>query len=147
MQCLQELKLRSKVFKETGITCAIEHGVFKSDQAVPADAQKSLKAAVSVLEDIPEALKDYHPSSDEKVLNIVHPSLFPLVYGRSRILKDTEIGLSDCIAACGNGETIPMPSIEDVTVYGLSNFEYEVEHRWSSDFQWLPCNVKFDDQE
>jgi hypothetical protein len=35
------------------------------------------------LEDIPENQKDWHPRSNNQVLDIVHPSLYPLVYGRT----------------------------------------------------------------
>ena len=35
------------------------------------------------LEAIPDAEKDWHPGSDGFVLNLVHPSLYPLVFGRT----------------------------------------------------------------
>lgn len=42
-----------------------------------------LLAAVAPLETIPDAAKDWHPGSDGKVLDLVHPSLYPVVYGRT----------------------------------------------------------------
>ncbi|KAG8944919.1 hypothetical protein FRC04_001360 [Tulasnella sp. 424] len=39
--------------------------------------------AVKVLEDVPETQKDWHPRSDGQVLDLVHPSLYPIVYGRT----------------------------------------------------------------
>ena len=42
-----------------------------------------LLAAVAPLESIPDAAKDWHPGSDGKVLDLVHPSLYPVVYGRT----------------------------------------------------------------
>ena len=33
------------------------------------------------LESVPESEQDWHPGSDGKVLNLVHPSLYPVVYG------------------------------------------------------------------
>lgn len=35
------------------------------------------------LENVPDDAKDWHPGSDGKVLNLVHPSLYPVVYGES----------------------------------------------------------------
>lgn len=75
--------------------------------------------------------RDWHPGSDQKVLDLVHPSLFPLVYGRSRILSGDVIGLDDSITRSGNGTTLPeIPERQAVS----SGF--------SRKFQWLPCNVQ-----
>jgi hypothetical protein len=83
----------------------------------------------TLLEHVPEPDHDWHPGSDGKVLDLVHPSLFPLVYGRSRILRDKVVGLHDCIERSGEGETIPL-------VTAFAN-----ESSFSGDFQWLPCDV------
>ncbi|KAF8192397.1 hypothetical protein K438DRAFT_1762395 [Mycena galopus ATCC 62051] len=44
---------------------------------------RRLKAAVSLLENVPDAEMDWHPGSDGKVLDLVHPSLYCIVYGRT----------------------------------------------------------------
>ena len=38
---------------------------------------------VAKIEDIPDEQKDWHPRSNGLVLDLVHPSLYPLVYGRT----------------------------------------------------------------
>lgn len=43
-----------------------------------------LLSAVTVLENVPEDEKDWHPRSDNLVLDLVHPSLFCAVYERTR---------------------------------------------------------------
>ncbi|RXW19958.1 hypothetical protein EST38_g5895 [Candolleomyces aberdarensis] len=73
--------------------------VYKSDTAGSEETKLALQKAVRVLEDIPAAQKDWHSGSDSKVLDLVHPSLFPLIYGISKILP---IGapmttLEDCV--------------------------------------------------
>ncbi|KAF2746707.1 hypothetical protein M011DRAFT_494866 [Sporormia fimetaria CBS 119925] len=98
--------------------------IVKSDRALAAELKARLTAAVAPLEDVPETQKDWHPGSHCKVLDLVHPSLFPLIYGRSRILPSGSIGLDDCIEKIGSG-------VPD----GL----------FSTRFQWLPCNVSFPD--
>lgn len=35
------------------------------------------------LESVPDSEKDWHPGSDGLVLDLVHPSLYPIVYGRT----------------------------------------------------------------
>lgn len=74
--------------------------------------------------------KDWHPGSDEKVLDLVHPSLFPLVYDRTRILPGSFVSLDDCIRRSGEG----MKSIQPSYIQHLPM-------AWSRKFQWLPCNV------
>ena len=39
--------------------------------------------AVIPLEAVPDSERDWHPGSDGFVLNLVHPALYPIVYGRT----------------------------------------------------------------
>lgn len=105
--------------------------VYMSDTAVTPELKQALKDGVTPLENIPESRKDWHPGSDGKVLDIVHPSLCPLVYGRSRILSDKRVPLITCHEYSGGGDIIPMPKVES---------EY-----YSKNFQWLPCEVQLGD--
>lgn len=70
---------------------------------------------MAVLEDVPEDEKDWHPGSDGRVLDLVHPSLYPVVYGRT---TDRE------------GDVIEAPS-------GGCRFD-------SDHFQWLPSEFEVD---
>ncbi|KAH6560017.1 hypothetical protein BASA62_000292 [Batrachochytrium salamandrivorans] len=54
---------------------------FVMDHGVPAYVYKSLIHGVAILEDVPDYKKDWHPGTDSMVLDLVHPSLFCLVYG------------------------------------------------------------------
>ncbi|KAJ2119234.1 hypothetical protein IW147_006036 [Coemansia sp. RSA 720] len=65
---------------------AVEN-VWVSDSLVDDDTTLELKRYVAVLEDVPEKDCDYHPNTNNQVVNLVHPSLFPLVYARSRFLS------------------------------------------------------------
>lgn len=135
--CIEELKYKANLYKKTGFTKVHTGDVVKSDTAIPADLQAALKAAIALLEDVPRKEQDWHPGSDEKVLDLVHPSLFPLVYGSSRILTDTTVGIEDCIAFCGRGEVIPEPPENQALIK-----EYHpTRHVYSGTFQWLPCDV------
>jgi hypothetical protein len=142
---IEELKYKAGIFKATGAVSVYNGDVVKSDTAIPQSLKESLRAAVKPLEDIPEIHIDYHPGSDNKVIDLVHPSLFPLIYGRSRVLEDNAIGLKDCFQMIGKGKTIEMPPEDQIRrgqgsgrrFYGLdSSAEY------SRNFQWLPCEVE-----
>ncbi|EEP82469.1 predicted protein [Uncinocarpus reesii 1704] len=132
---IEELQFKAKLYKETGLTYVFDGDVVKSDLKIPKFLQESLKVAVAPLEDVPEEEKDYHPYSGDQVLNLVHPSLFPLVYGRTRIVQDGSFTPDEGVKRSGEGEVIEWPGYEQ-QVQGSTN-------SWSTKFQWLPCNISF----
>ncbi|KAJ5627930.1 hypothetical protein N7490_010158, partial [Penicillium lividum] len=139
---IEELQWKAKLFKTNGCITAFDIGVIKSDTAISEDLRKALADAVAPLENVPDDQKDYHPGSDQKVLDLVHPSLFPLVYGHTRILRNEAIGLDDCLGATGQGEVIPVPSMEKKDGWRFPDDEF-----YSRKFQWLPCDVKLSSTE
>jgi hypothetical protein len=110
-KCIDEIRAKAVLYQETGIIPVLDAGscVLKFDIAIASDLKEELKRAVSILEDVPEHQKDWYPGSDDKVLDLVHPSLFPLIYTRSRILPHSTIGLDHCIDSIGKGEIISDP--------------------------------------
>ncbi|KLJ06354.1 hypothetical protein EMPG_09274 [Blastomyces silverae] len=136
---LAELQFKTERFKETG-TLMVYDSVVKSDTVIPESLKLALRAAVSVLENVPEEEKDYHPHSNDQVLDLVHPSLFPVVYGRTRINTDGTLGIQDGLAKAGSGEVLQVPPKEE-TKAG-KNF-MAMKYPYSQKFQWLPCDVQF----
>lgn len=129
--CIDELKYKVKVFEQSGGAISVFDGdVVKSDMAVPATLREELESVVRPLEEVPDNLKDWHPGSEEKVLDLVHPSLFPLVYGRTRILPNSITNLEDAIERCGEGVLLGLPATVG-----------DVRREYSDKFQWLPCDV------
>ncbi|MFJ9658372.1 DUF4246 domain-containing protein [Streptomyces griseoflavus] len=63
----------------TGVEVSAVDGVWQSDTLIDDGLATRLREAVRVLEEVPEAEKDWHPGSDGQVLDLVHPSLFCLV--------------------------------------------------------------------
>ena len=87
------------------------------------------------LENVPEDQKDWHPRSDGKVLDLVHPSLYPLVYGQTRLLDLRSMAsLDDWRTQYGLGDASEMQE-------GAPEFNTELGKRYSARFQWLPCDV------
>jgi hypothetical protein len=128
--CIAELRHKAKLFEQTGFVSVYDADIVKSDTAIPFPLKQRLQNAVKILEEIPDNLKDWHPRSDDKVLDLVHPSLFPLIYGRSRVLEDGVVDLEDCSKQIGQGITIPEPQKE------------QDDPAYSRRFQWLPCDVE-----
>ncbi|KAH8892988.1 hypothetical protein GQ53DRAFT_619176, partial [Thozetella sp. PMI_491] len=81
--------------------------VAKTDGLIPESLGADLKRGVSPLLNSPQEQKDFHPGSNNQVLNLVHPSLFPLVYGRTEVLQEGGcVELSNIFASYGK----PMPA-------------------------------------
>lgn len=130
-QCIKELRHKATEYKRTQFVEALD-GVHKSDTIIPQDLRQALVHAVKPLEDIPEGDKDWHPGSENLVLDLVHPSLYPLVYGQSKILLDGVVTRDDCLRRAGEGETVPVPQ------------EPQQKNIWSTKYQWLPTEFSHD---
>lgn len=121
----------------------------KSDVLVKTDLRDALKEAFRKLQDDQKDEPDWHPNSGEMVQDLMHPSMFPLVYGRSRVLKDEVVTVTDAVEKwAGKGEIIPKvgDSIqEDPFVLwrrpvSLGTLDIPPNY-WSTSYQWLPSNA------
>ncbi|SGZ50035.1 CIC11C00000005104 [Sungouiella intermedia] len=95
-----------------------------SDGAIDDKTAKSLASGVAEFEKVTP--KDYHPGSDNLVVDLVHPSLFHLEYGRTKALNDGQLEVVEF------NEEIPKFK------KGLS--EWGISKR----FQWLPAELDLD---
>jgi len=91
--------------------------VYKSDVAVSPELRGELQEAVKAFEaKIPERMKDWHPESDEQVWDLVDPSLFPLIYERTRVLPNGETTtLESCVERSGEGEVVHLLGVGETT--------------------------------
>ena len=84
------------------------------------------------------------------VQDLVHPSKYPLIYGRSKVLKEEVVGVEDAIDKwAGKGSVIPKDEGQfdrqrDQFRYGVGGSEVPPQY-WSDSYQWLPANVAFQD--
>ncbi|KAI9372374.1 hypothetical protein BJX61DRAFT_534034 [Aspergillus egyptiacus] len=147
---IKELQWKAETVPKTGNVEAFDVGVVKSDSAVSEELKVALRNAVAPLENVPVEERDYHPGSDMKVVDLVHPSLFPVMYGRTRILPDRTIGIEDCLRSIGEGEVLPVAPEEETKFYIPEGTFIYGSRRWgmvskpySRKFQWLPCDVEF----
>jgi len=123
--------------------------IYKSDDALSSSFKERLQEAILSFEArIPEGERDWHPGSDGRVWDLVHPSLFPVVFGRTRALPgDEQLTLQDCLYRCGEGQALPIPSDDELEDFKQSvhirrfRFGRQVPHVYSKQFQWIPCEV------
>jgi hypothetical protein len=130
-QCIDELRDQAAASLRNKFTEVMEANaaVYISDGVVSLEIRNALRSGVALLESVPDKPKDWHPGSDGKVLDIVHPSLYPLMYGKSKYLPFDKVPLQDCSAYTGQGDTVPTLSLS------ADEIDYSAKH------QWLPCEV------
>lgn len=83
------------------------------------------------------------------VQDLVHPSLYPLVYGRSHVLQDEVVGVADAVEKwTGKGAVVETEEVQQPNnrVQRVVLGGYDIPSScWSTKFQWLPSNVSFQD--
>ncbi len=77
----------------------------------------------------------------------VDPSLFPFCFQRSRCLKGSTVDRHDCIDQCGKGQIAGPPQGPEGQHIGSLRGRgcYANDKAWSQQYQWLPFEVKFDE--
>jgi hypothetical protein len=83
------------------------------------------------------------------VEDLVHPSMYPLVYARSRVIKEEVVGVEDAVEKwAGKGEIIEKDRMyaggdrEQDRAYNVGSGTVPPQY-WSDTYQWLPANVAF----
>ncbi|KAH6979175.1 hypothetical protein EDB82DRAFT_247320 [Fusarium venenatum] len=151
--CIKELRAKAKFFEKTGLipTLDASASVVKADGYIDDSLHQNLQAAFAKLKLEQKDDPDWHPNTNEMVQNLVHPSLYPLVYGRSRVFRDEVVGVEDAIDRwSGKGDVIPKKNDWPVD---MSRSRYSTgigggqihDSYWSENYQWLPSNVNFQD--
>lgn len=121
---------------------------------MPAGLQEDLRIAFDKLKTDCASSPDWHPNSGDMVQDLVHPSMYPLVYGRSRGFRAEKVGVTDAIRRwAGKGDIIPKLESDALETAlanqpSFPNYDLSTDHRipaeyWSDTYQWLPANVAF----
>jgi len=78
-------------------------GTWQADGLVDADTKAELQRGISALINESAASPDWHPGSNQQVLDMVHPSLYPLVVGATRVTQHP-FALVDALDMFGAGD-------------------------------------------
>ncbi|KAM0261009.1 hypothetical protein ACHAQJ_002444 [Trichoderma viride] len=155
--CIAELRNKAKYFVVTGLIPTLDSAgncIVKSDNLISPHLRDELVKAFDILRADQAANVDWHPRSNEMVQNLVHPSMYPFIFGRSRFLDEEQVGTKNAVEFIGKGRVVP--EITRMPDYGArfseNFFSASREERHtvptelrSSLFQWLPANVVFRD--
>ncbi|KAG0322848.1 hypothetical protein BGZ97_003405 [Linnemannia gamsii] len=116
---------------ERGAAAPIEVGIEgtrRCDGLIYEELKERLMACVKRLEDVPDHLKDWHPGSNRQVLDLVHPSLFPLIAGQTFVSNEET---NPALGWTGEGAVIE----KCPQVGGTKDDQF-----YSKRFQWLPTD-------
>lgn len=146
---IDELQFKAMIYESTNIVALYNGDVTKSDTNVPASLVEDLKAAVPVLEYVEPDLQFIAPETGGKQKDLLGMALYPLVYGKSRILPNRLLRLDDALANTGKGEIIPVPketgiTREDIAWRVAARADIEIRP-YSRKFQLLPSDWELGD--
>ncbi|POM62223.1 hypothetical protein PHPALM_28649 [Phytophthora palmivora] len=105
-------------------------GVWFSDNIISDEIATKFKKKVAVLEIVPDDKKDWHPRSKKQVLDLVHPSLFCCVFGKT---------LRTSNALDPSSFSTPLEQMNRVMFAGCEVVEKRSD--CSTDYQWIPTDV------
>ncbi|SGY43216.1 BQ5605_C001g00002 [Microbotryum silenes-dioicae] len=96
---------------------------------------------------VPEEQKDWHPGSKKQVLDLVHPSLYPLVYKQSVVRKslDGEMQPGTTAASAVTLAEAPAPKPSSTSAIPTGFDDADETSYLSSQYQWLPSNFTLDE--
>lgn len=149
--CLQELRFKARRFEETGRVAALDvgSGVCKVDSLVSERTKAQIQEGLDLIRRTREG-----SSSDGQAQQLIDPSLYPLVFGKTPILLNGGIvGLEKLDAVYTQVQPMPIPTISgqrcpfprDVVSHRLEiKAEYSsisTQLCYTTLSQWLPCEV------
>ncbi|KAF2433014.1 hypothetical protein EJ08DRAFT_695046 [Tothia fuscella] len=142
-KCTAELRDKASVYQETGLVHVLDADatIVKSDSQITPELRSKLIVAVRPLEDVPDHKKDWHPGTDKQVLDLLHPSLFPLIFGLTRVLPTGSVPMSNCTAYTGKGEPC-FDSVEGMLKKAGGWGQSSALKAWGG-YQWLPAVIEF----
>ena len=111
-------------------------GVFQADGIVKEETVKAIRTLFDQLVSVPDSKKDWHPGTTN-VLDLVHPSLFCAVVGKTQVIPEEKRGGEeekerDAFSYTGETHTLTAEDIKPVK---------PTRTLYSEEFQWLPTEV------
>ncbi|KAH9940141.1 uncharacterized protein BXZ73DRAFT_43264 [Epithele typhae] len=114
----------------TGIFASAIRKVYESHSLVDASIKEQLMRAAALFENVPEDEKDWHPGADGQVLDLVHPSLYPVCIGHSLLRMAGPVSRPPKLMLLDNDKYISSrPDLQEESDYAVSQA-----------YQWLPTD-------
>ncbi|KAI0333265.1 hypothetical protein GY45DRAFT_1272421 [Cubamyces sp. BRFM 1775] len=117
---------------ETGIFAMSIPKVYESRSLIPMHLKSALLVGVHALESIPDEEKDWHPGSNQQVLDLVHPSLYCLRLDQSLVRSANSTGAESLHVLTFEEYKSRRPDLSQI----LQHHPFFI----SSKYQWLPTD-------
>ena len=144
---LAELKFYASKTGSDEITLSSVEGVYQRD--LPDKIQEKLLKGIKVLEDVPDDEKDWHPGSNNQVLDLVHPSLYCYVNGVTPVSDDKLGGNPELWKNwLGTGfysyRTVDNSHEESNDSFARGGYFGGFKKRFyvSENYQWIPADIR-----
>lgn len=146
---IDELQFKAMIYETTDVVALYNGDVTKSDTNVPESVYRDMRTQFDVLEYDVEPMQFFHPGHLSQERDLLSMALYPLIYGKTRILTDSIIGLDDALKSAGKGEVIPIPketgiTREDIAWRVLARADIKVRP-YSRKYQILPADWELGD--
>lgn len=138
--CIEEVKCYVHSFIPSRIIHALDGGVIKSDDSVEISLKDDISNGAARLRNIAVKTED----SENSVLDIVDPYLYPFAFQKTRTLHFDTLTTSECVSRSGEGEPVKKPSSDECVQQEHNKYPNDVA--WSNRFQWLPFDVVFENR-
>lgn len=122
--------------------------MIKSDIFISDELQEAWRKAFKRLQQDQGDESDWHPGSRD----MVDPSMYPLVYGQTKVFRDEVVGVTGAISQwAGKGDRVPKQRESAADRYerdGWPDWTRRLRPRiprsyWSDTYQCLPSNIGF----
>lgn len=141
-QCVQEAQETAVQFQESRIIPALDHGVYKSDSIIASALKTSLRASIERLERGNKG--DSTKWSKAVDSSLVDPSLYPFYFGRTIYRVSAMSKIEDSIKLCGKGRSRRLLQ-QGESGSPRGKCCYAIDNAWSTRYEWLPCDIEFDE--
>ncbi|KAJ2825198.1 hypothetical protein GGI24_003226, partial [Coemansia furcata] len=139
---------------DSNLRLSAADGVWFSDTLIDADTRTRLNDYAAILESAPDRQKDWYPNDHSRVLNLIDPSLYPLIYSRSKLCLQTssspqaalKIGHLGEFPGSRVGWRKALSATDDCeSNYYLPTRLRQYRSYSSIAFSWLPAEFRVDD--
>ncbi|KAJ2644200.1 hypothetical protein GGF44_000756 [Coemansia sp. RSA 1694] len=147
---LDELEYYSSLHPPgSNVRLSAADGVWFSDSLIDTATTNELKEYAAILESTPSRQKDWHPDDRSRMLNLIDPSLFPLIYSRSKLCRQPCASPQTALNPEAPGE-FPGSRNKWHEVLKGSDYYIPIRIRWhlqcaSDKFSWLPSEFRVAD--
>lgn len=144
---IDELQFKAMIYEITHVVALYNGDVTKSDTNLSNTLIHNLKTELKALDFDQDDLKFFHPGPLAHQRDFIAMGLYPLVYGKSRVLPDRVIKLEEALDYAGQGVVIPIPketgiTREDIAWRVSARADIQVRPH-SRDYQILPSDWEF----